>query len=70
MLIALLADESVIVAAEAASTLSYYPRNFPDLRPHILSALREAKVKRPELNTNKWSHIDNSIKRVEQSDSS
>jgi hypothetical protein len=66
LLIAMLNDPAVIVAAEAASKLSFYVPRFPELRPRILSALREAKVKRPELNTNQWSHIDDSIKRAEK----
>jgi hypothetical protein len=68
LLIAALNDQAVIVAAEAAFTLSRYARVFPELRSNILSALREAKVKRPELNNNQWSSIDSSIKRAEQSD--
>lgn len=68
LLIPLLADQAVIVAAEAANKLSLYAQDFPALRSSILSALKEANAKRPELNTNRWSHIDTSIKDIEQSD--
>lgn len=66
VLLPMLDDPAIIVAAEAASMLEYYAAHHPKSCLRILAALIEARDKRPELNTNKWSRIDGSIERVQR----